>query len=137
MISLHPSVCPCLPASSLPPCFRHPGYAPVHASPAPPPRSLPSSLPPLQPLYFLFRSKGPSVGCIDFPSKPSASTVTMQVTYVCVCGRAVGTRTDCSGGVHERVHERARASVWVHVFAHWFQGVKYARSSRRKAIKET
>lgn len=39
--------------------------------------------------------------------------------------------------MHECVHECARASAWVHFFAHWFQELKYARSNwRQESHKE-
>lgn len=107
--------------------------APLQLLPHTPP---PSSLPPLQPLSFLFRSnlRGPICQMYRFPIK-AQYLYCHHAGDICVCLHACnpGTRTDCREGcVHECVHECAHASVWVHFFAHWFQGVKYARSSCRQ-----
>lgn len=128
MISLHPLLCPCLPAGPPLLCSRNPHT--MHngllssSSPMPPT----SSLPPLQSLYFLFRSnlRGSICQMYRFPIK-AQYLYSHQGGDICVCLHACNPgRTACREGC---VHECARVSVWVHFIVHRLQGVKYPRSS--------
>lgn len=102
-------------------------------------------LPHSPPFLFLsshstFRSgqsmEGPSVRCIDFPSKPNTFTVTMQVTYVCFCVRAAQEQGQTAGrGVCMDMHVKAcrRISLLTGSRERNMPG----QDGGRKAIKET